>query len=492
MNRTTTATGLAALLLVAGCTEKPPTTTAPSASAAVPTSEGPVKIEERTFAAGRDTLAMATPTLVRSGSDVVLTAPVRYAAGRVSSTVSNHFSQRLQLEFDGPRLVDESAGRVYEVARTGTTTGDCTCTASLNLDVGESGVLQAAFTGVPGTAGTMTITIPYAGVYYDVPITAGDVPLPGPAGTSLVADLIARTVQPTASVRRQQTAQQTDISLDADVLFRVDKSDLTPAAAKSIAAAVADLRSAGAGPLTVTGHTDDTGTTAHNQKLSEARARTVAGALTRSLANAQWPKTVAGKGETQPVASNASAPGRRLNRRVTISYAARPSGTAPSTAPEPRPSEPAATGVTGVAAEGVDIVLPRSGQSVHISAGPAVRRGDRLVTTLVVRNDGDETATLFDYLTENYEEVFTENRTVNPYDDSGVHLLDGDTVVLPLGYGLGEDYRADCLCDPDLAETMQPGAELRLPVWFPAPGPGTTTTTVDVPGKFRLTGVPIG
>jgi hypothetical protein len=28
-------------------------------------------------------------------------------------------------------------------------------------------------------------------------------------------------------------------------------------------------------------------------------------------------------------------------------------------------------------------------------------------------------------------------------------------------------------------------------LWFPAPPPGTTTVTLDVPDRFRLTGVPL-
>jgi hypothetical protein len=31
----------------------------------------------------------------------------------------------------------------------------------------------------------------------------------------------------------------------------------------------------------------------------------------------------------------------------------------------------------------------------------------------------------------------------------------------------------------------------QLPLWFPAPPPGTTTIAIDVPDKFRVTDVPI-
>jgi outer membrane protein OmpA-like peptidoglycan-associated protein len=69
--------------------------------------------------------------------------------------------------------------------------------------------------------------------------------------------------------------------------------------------------------LTVVGHTDSTGTTGHNQRLSEQRALAVAQYLESRHVNGMRLAT-AGKGETQPVASNATETGRQSNRRVEI------------------------------------------------------------------------------------------------------------------------------------------------------------------------------
>ena len=69
--------------------------------------------------------------------------------------------------------------------------------------------------------------------------------------------------------------------------------------------------------LTVVGHTDDTGTNAYNQSLSERRALSVARYLESKRVNAMRLAT-AGKGETQPIASNGSEGGRQANRRVEI------------------------------------------------------------------------------------------------------------------------------------------------------------------------------
>jgi len=69
--------------------------------------------------------------------------------------------------------------------------------------------------------------------------------------------------------------------------------------------------------LTVVGHTDNVGTNEYNQKLSEQRAHSVAQYLESKRVNSMR-LALAGKGETQPIASNATESGRQQNRRVEI------------------------------------------------------------------------------------------------------------------------------------------------------------------------------
>jgi outer membrane protein OmpA-like peptidoglycan-associated protein len=69
--------------------------------------------------------------------------------------------------------------------------------------------------------------------------------------------------------------------------------------------------------LTVVGHTDNTGSDNYNQRLSERRAYSVAQYLEMKRVNGMRMAT-AGKGETQPVASNDTDGGRQANRRVEI------------------------------------------------------------------------------------------------------------------------------------------------------------------------------
>ena len=67
----------------------------------------------------------------------------------------------------------------------------------------------------------------------------------------------------------------------------------------------------------VAGHTDSTGSSEYNQKLSERRAQSVAAYLVSREVDAQRLITIGG-GENYPIASNATAAGQAENRRVEL------------------------------------------------------------------------------------------------------------------------------------------------------------------------------
>lgn len=68
----------------------------------------------------------------------------------------------------------------------------------------------------------------------------------------------------------------------------------------------------------VTGYTDNTGSDAYNNKLSQERASAVANYLSLRGVNASR-MVVRGLGKSNPIASNATAEGRAQNRRVELS-----------------------------------------------------------------------------------------------------------------------------------------------------------------------------
>jgi outer membrane protein OmpA-like peptidoglycan-associated protein len=70
--------------------------------------------------------------------------------------------------------------------------------------------------------------------------------------------------------------------------------------------------------LSIEGHTDNTGSDAHNQDLSTRRAAAVKTALVGEFAIAQERLTTAGFGARRPVETNETIAGRARNRRVEL------------------------------------------------------------------------------------------------------------------------------------------------------------------------------
>jgi outer membrane protein OmpA-like peptidoglycan-associated protein len=69
--------------------------------------------------------------------------------------------------------------------------------------------------------------------------------------------------------------------------------------------------------IEIVGHTDNTGSDAYNQALSERRAEAVKAWVVAQGVNPAL-ITTSGKGESEPADDNSTAEGRRNNRRVVI------------------------------------------------------------------------------------------------------------------------------------------------------------------------------
>lgn len=93
--------------------------------------------------------------------------------------------------------------------------------------------------------------------------------------------------------------------------FATGSARLTPAAAKLLSAVVPCIT----GPHEIGGHTDNVGQAAANQKLSERRAKAVAGFLSSKGVDAKLLSTK-GYGDTTPIGDNATAEGKAKNRRI--------------------------------------------------------------------------------------------------------------------------------------------------------------------------------
>ena len=101
------------------------------------------------------------------------------------------------------------------------------------------------------------------------------------------------------------------------VQFETDKATLKPESMTILDDVAASLKAWPSVRIEVQGHTDSTGSTAHNQRLSDARAASVVAYLA-SKGVAADRMTSKGYGESQPIAPNNTAAGRAENRRVEL------------------------------------------------------------------------------------------------------------------------------------------------------------------------------
>jgi outer membrane protein OmpA-like peptidoglycan-associated protein len=110
---------------------------------------------------------------------------------------------------------------------------------------------------------------------------------------------------------------QIDVRMTSDILFDVDSSSLRPESRSTLGNLASNFRQYPDELIDVEGHTDSTGTTSHNQVLSENRASSVRSYLVdQGVPGSRV--TAVGYGETRPKASNSTPEGRQLNRRVVI------------------------------------------------------------------------------------------------------------------------------------------------------------------------------
>lgn len=108
------------------------------------------------------------------------------------------------------------------------------------------------------------------------------------------------------------------IALDASVLFDTGKSDLKPEARDTLHEAAERVKKFAGASVLISGHTDNVGSAASNQALSERRASAVKAYFVDKEGIAADALVTKGFGSAQPVADNATDAGRARNRRVDV------------------------------------------------------------------------------------------------------------------------------------------------------------------------------
>lgn len=114
----------------------------------------------------------------------------------------------------------------------------------------------------------------------------------------------------------------TTATLGGEALFATNSSELNAAGEQAMADLLAQLEKfEEITSIFIVGHSDSAGAEDYNQQLSEKRAETVKGYLVAAYPNV--PMQASGAGETDPIATNSTAEGRQLNRRVEVTVAAK-------------------------------------------------------------------------------------------------------------------------------------------------------------------------
>jgi OmpA-OmpF porin, OOP family len=129
------------------------------------------------------------------------------------------------------------------------------------------------------------------------------------------APIAAAPLAPAPMPVRARSAQT--ITLGADASFDTGKADLKADGQAKLDTLATQLRDVSFDAIRVTGHTDNVGTDAANQRLSLRRANAVKAYLAGHGIDPAKIQTT-GRGKTSPVADNKTAQGRARNRRVEV------------------------------------------------------------------------------------------------------------------------------------------------------------------------------
>lgn len=132
-------------------------------------------------------------------------------------------------------------------------------------------------------------------------------------GPKSAATVVAVAPQPEQI--EAMTLQLNEVS--GNVLFAYNSTTLTPAIVEALQPAFERLQAYPQARLVIQAHTDNRGSQAYNQALSERRAASVSHYFVNKGITASR-LTLDAKGETQPIADNHTDAGRAQNRRVTL------------------------------------------------------------------------------------------------------------------------------------------------------------------------------
>ena len=387
---------------------------------------------------------------------------------------------------------------------------------SKSVSPGEGVELFPVFGAVPQDAGTVEAFLPNFGVVAGIPVVgeaeagfdvaaalSGADPDTSKAGPYSIG---SATFAADGSSNTRKDSASTTVTVSGDVTFASDSAELSGQADAVLASAVEQIkRFPSGGGLAITGHTDDVADDAHNQTLSEQRARAVSDRLKQLVDLSKWTVEATGKGEGEPRVPNDSDEHRQVNRRVEIvltpSNPAEGEGSRAGASPAPAPASPSAgsgqmpqaQGPVGTGADGVDITI--DSVAVHVWMEKVTRVGGYLVGELLMRTDSELSLPISAFILPSEWQGVLRGQLLNRV--CNLTLLSGDTHYLEAYYAAA-------------AETFYPLADTftlavkrgQVPTRFPAvwPDTGQDAVVLDLPGgkkmhqdalRLRLTDIPV-
>jgi outer membrane protein OmpA-like peptidoglycan-associated protein len=116
----------------------------------------------------------------------------------------------------------------------------------------------------------------------------------------------------------KETADKLEMAVAGDVLFDTNQAVIKPTAKDTLSNVATVLEAYPNSKITVTGYTDSRGSDDINIKLSRDRAEAVKTWLLAQTGVSSDRVFTQGAGENDPAASNETAAGRQMNRRVDI------------------------------------------------------------------------------------------------------------------------------------------------------------------------------
>ena len=120
---------------------------------------------------------------------------------------------------------------------------------------------------------------------------------------------------PGAKVER--VGEGIEVTFESGLLFDFDSDVIKPTAASNLQELARSLNKFGDSNILIVGHTDSQGDDAYNMGLSQRRANSASAYLQSQGVPASRIST-AGRGESEPVASNDTEAGKAQNRRVEV------------------------------------------------------------------------------------------------------------------------------------------------------------------------------